>query len=221
MLNIADIAAQIKLLGLGRDPLILAVSKLQPNDKILALYQTGQRHFAENYVQEAKLKAASLPDDIVWHLIGPLQKNKAKYCPLIFTWLHSLNSIELALELNKHYLKAGKKLNCLIQVNLSAEESKSGITSFEQLSELVTATINCEALILKGLMTIPDPSFNEEQTAAIYCNIADYQSQINKTLPIDKQLVELSMGMSNDYLLAAKAGATILRIGTAIFGSRQ
>lgn len=191
---------------------LLAVSKLQPIDKIQKLYQQGQTQFAENYVQEALEKIEALKNlNIQWHLIGPLQKNKVKYLKNHFAYIHSVDSYELAELISRKSIENNFRQKIMIQINFSNESSKSGFdeSSFEQqwprLSQLPGVEI-C------GLMTMPPLQNNPEENRIYFKKC--YQ------LGQKYQLKEYSMGTSHDYQVALQEGATWIRLGTLLFGER-
>ncbi|AZZ38264.1 YggS family pyridoxal phosphate-dependent enzyme [Bdellovibrio sp. qaytius] len=192
---------------------LLAVSKLQPLEKIRDLVNQGQKSFGENYIQEALEKIEALKDlNLEWHLIGPIQKNKVKYLKNNFAYLHAIDSVELAELVSKKASEIGYVQNIFIQVNLANEATKAG---FDELSvqnswSQLTALTNVKVV---GLMTMP-PLQNEAQENEIYFKkLKNLASQLN--------VKELSMGTSHDYQIALKEGATWIRIGTVLFGERQ
>jgi pyridoxal phosphate enzyme (YggS family) len=206
----------------AEDVRLVAVTKTVDIAEIRKAADIGLRVFGENKIQEAKEKIANLKfetsnSNIEWHLIGHLQRNKAKYAVRLFDLVHSLDSEELAADLNKEAEKAGKVQRVLIQVKLSAEETKSGI--FEQnLPFLVENVTRLENLKLEGLMTIP-PFFDDPELARpFFRRLHELRDGLEKKGFV---LPELSMGMSNDYEVAIQEGATLVRIGTAIFGERR
>ncbi len=191
---------------------ILAVSKLQPTDKIQKLYAEGQVDFGENYVQEALGKIEELKNlKIDWHLVGPLQKNKIKYLKNHFAYIHSVNSLETAQIISAQAEKINYIQKVFIQVNVSNESSKSGFTIDEfktkwpELSQL-------QHIKVIGLMTMPPLQNEPEQNQPIFKALKDLADQY--------QLSELSMGTSHDYETALKEGATWIRLGTVLFGER-
>jgi pyridoxal phosphate enzyme (YggS family) len=197
---------------------ILAVSKLQPVEKIRLLYSQGQRKFGENYVQEALEKQDQLKDlaDIEWHLIGRLQKNKAKFVVGHFALIHSVDSLELAQTLNRKASEAGLIQKVLLQLNLAEEASKGGL-SLENLESLLPELEKLSSLQIRGLMTMP-PLFDDPEEARPYFRqLAQLRIKLVSRLP---DLLELSMGTSSDYLVAAQEGATLVRLGTMLFGDR-
>lgn len=155
-----------------------------------------------------------------WHLIGPLQKNKAKYCPTIFSTIHTIHRADIALELNNRCLAADKYLNILIQMNLTAEESKSGVRTLDELKALEDQIMEMDRLRLTGLMTIGDPFASDADNQRVFARLNEINQQEALRLGLKDQMVELSTGMSADFELALKEGATYVRVGSAIFGGR-
>lgn len=196
---------------------LLAVSKTHGADKIMAAYDAGQRHFAENYLQEALAKMQSLPADISWHFIGPIQSNKTRELAECFAWVHTVDRDKIARRLNEQRPAGTAPLNVLIQVNVSGETSKSGVSPGElpALADLVS-TLPC--LKLCGLMAIPAPApdFATQRKAFHLLALARADLQARG----HTQCRELSMGMSQDYAAAIAEGATLVRIGTDVFGIR-
>lgn len=201
---------------------LLAVSKTKPNQAILDALEAGHRQFGENYVQEGVEKIQYFQEhhsqfDIEWHFIGPIQSNKTKPIAENFQWVHSVGRSKIAQRLNDQRPGNMPPLQVLIQVNTSGEKSKSGLVESEvfPLAELISSLPN---LTLRGLMSIP-------------ANVTDYQSQLNafsQLAELQKKLTDkypeidtLSMGMSGDMEAAIEAGSTMVRIGTAIFGTRS
>lgn len=200
---------------------LIAVSKTKPVEMIMEAFQAGQTRFGENKVQEARDKSPLLPGDLDWHLIGPLQKNKAKYCPGIFSTVHTIHRLDVAEELNKRCAAAGKKLDILIQMNLTDEETKSGVRSVDELRLLEDEILKLEHLRLTGLMTMGDFNATEKDTQKVFAKLYEINQQESTRLGLKNQMVELSTGMSDDFELALKEGATYVRIGSAIFGTRN
>jgi pyridoxal phosphate enzyme (YggS family) len=201
---------------------LLAVSKTQPAAAVAALAALGQTAFGENYVQEALAKRAELaglldrPDTLEWHAIGPLQSNKARDVARNFAWLHSLDRRKLVEPLARHRPAAAGPLHVLIQVNIDDETSKSGCTPGE-VDELAQAIAGEPALSLRGLMTIPAPADLDRRRAAFRRMRALFDG-LRASHP---QADSLSMGMSDDFELAIAEGATLVRIGSALFGPRK
>ncbi|MBW2566787.1 MAG: YggS family pyridoxal phosphate-dependent enzyme [Deltaproteobacteria bacterium] len=210
-------------LSCGRDPesvKLVAVSKTVPVDYIRAGIKAGVTIVGENYVQEAKEKIESLGEENVsWHFIGHLQSNKAKYAVKLFDLIHSVDSIKLAREIDRRARAIDKLQPILIQVNISGEETKSGIDA-EQALELVREISTLENLAVRGLMTMP-PYFNAPDKVRPYFRVLrSLRELIHKEVIPRAGMTELSMGMTGDFETAIEEGATLVRIGTAIFGQR-
>lgn len=189
---------------------LIAVSKGQAVDKIQAAIEAGQRDFGENYAQELAEKASLLTkENLTWHFLGHLQKNKVNKVLQFITWLHSLDSFELAEAIHK---KASKPLNCLLEINCAKEETKTGLTPTEAF-ELIDKLIPLTNIDLRGLMTMSPSSYFKELSLLL--------KTINERYLYPRPLTELSMGMSGDFEVAIEEGATMVRIGTAIFGTKQ
>ncbi len=206
----------------GRDPKdvrLVAVGKTQHPENIGHAIAAGAEIIGENYIQEARDKFDTLYQlNTQWHFIGHLQRNKAKYAVRMFDLIHSVDTLKLAKELNKQAQKAGKKQQILVQVNVSGEVSKSGI-EVEAAIELVHSILPMENLLLRGLMTMP-PFFDApEQARPYFTALRNLRDQMTDQL--DTDLPDLSMGMTGDFEVAIEEGATLVRIGTALFGERQ
>lgn len=202
-----------------RDISLLAVSKLQPDEKIRTLYAAGQRAFGENYVQEAEAKVAALSDlsDIEWHLIGPLQSNKTRGVAETMHWVHSVDRLKIAERLSAQRPVGPPPLNICIQVNISAEASKSGCKP-EDAVDLAVAANALPRLTVRGLMGMPEPGITEADTHAQFMRLAQLFAVARLKVPT---LDTLSMGMSDDLEIAVACGSTMVRVGTALFGPRS
>ncbi|MEN5266518.1 YggS family pyridoxal phosphate-dependent enzyme [Stenotrophomonas sp. TWI587] len=199
------------------DPVLLAVSKTQPADAVQALAAQGQRAFGENYVQEAVAKIEALaPLGLEWHLIGHLQSNKAELAARHFDWVQSVDRPKLVTALAAHRPAGQPPLNVLIQVNIDDEDSKHGCAP-EDIDALAAAIAAAPQLRLRGLMAIPAPSPEAERRQAAFTRMAALFTTLAAAHP---QVDTLSMGMSSDYPEAIAHGATMVRIGTALFGAR-
>lgn len=200
---------------------LLAVSKLQPEEKIRLLYSQGQRAFAENYVQEALTKQKNLSElsDIEWHLIGHLQKNKAKLVAGQFALIHSVDSLELAEVLSRHCVQKNVTQNILLQINVANEDSKEGFTS-EDIRRLWPKLSHLSNLSIQGLMTMPPLTENGGEVRPYFRQLCQLRDELKKTAPAQHPMTELSMGTSHDYAVAIEEGATIVRLGTILFGER-
>lgn len=197
---------------------LLAVTKTKPVSDIVQAYEAGHRLFGENYVQEGvdKIQQLSELDDIEWHFIGPLQSNKTRPVVENFDWVHSIDRLKIAQRLNDQR-SAHKKLNVCIQVNIDNEASKAGVPP-EDVNLLAEQISNMPNLTLRGLMTIPKAQQNAEMQRKSLSAMNALFVQLQTKYP---QIDTLSMGMSNDMQLAIECGSTMVRIGSAIFGSRQ
>ena len=196
---------------------LLAVSKAQTADKLRTAYLAGQRAFGENYVQEAINKQAELSDcTIEWHFIGPIQSNKTALIAQHFDWVHSVDRLKIATRLNEARAQNAAPLNVCIQVNSSDEGSKSGV-DIASLAILATEINAMPHLKLRGIMAIPAPTKDLAKQRAQFKIVADAFKNLQKQ---GFELDTLSIGMSDDYVAAIHEGATIVRIGSALFGLR-
>lgn len=201
----------------SRDPAtvrLVCVSKTRPQEQTRALHELGLRDFAENRVQEARAKAPLLPADIAWHVIGRLQTNKAKYLPEFAAWLHALDRLDLAEALEKAFAKAGRRLPVLVQVNVAGEEQKGGVAPGDA-EGLLRACAALPHLDVRGLMAMAPYSDDPEDARPTFRGLRllaqDLRARTRLALP------ELSMGMSGDYEVAIEEGATMVRVGTALY----
>ena len=203
-------------------PKLLAVSKVQTSASIRTAYRAGQTAFGENYLQEAIDKQDALADcAIEWHFIGPIQANKTRAIAERFSWVHSVSRVKIAQRLSKQRPQSLPPLNICLQVNLDNEKSKEGVTLAElpNLAETVSS-LSPSQLNLRGLMAIPAPRSNVQEQQDSFQRLTDALSNLQQLLP-QAPLDTLSMGMSADLEAAIAAGATIVRVGTAIFGQRD
>lgn len=196
---------------------LLAVSKAQAADAIREAYAAGQRQFGENYLQEALDKQAQLSDlAILWHFIGPIQSNKTQSIAQHFDWVHSVDRLKIALRLNDARANNRTPLQVCVQINISNEASKSGVLVAD-LQATVAAIAKLPHLQLRGLMAIPAPSQNLSVQRQQFKQVRQCYDNL---LALGYQLDTLSIGMSDDYAVAIEQGATIVRIGSALFGAR-
>ena len=197
---------------------LVAVSKTHPVEKILEVYNLGQRVFGENKVQELREKQPLLPKDIQWHLIGHLQTNKVKYIADFVDTIQSVDSARLLEEIDRQAAKHNRKIKVLLQVKIAEEESKFGL-EFHEAKELFTDWLNgnYQNVEVEGLMGMATFTDNKAQVMKEFT----FLKQIFDKMSLQKPLKILSMGMSDDYLLAIDCGANSVRIGSAIFGNRQ
>ena len=203
-----------------KDITLVAVSKTKPQSAILELYTQGQRIFGENRVQELTTKHAELPDDIEWHMIGQLQKNKVKYIAPFISMIHSCDSLALAKVIHKEAAKIDKKINILLQIKIALEETKAG-WNYEQLDEDMKELLSLSKVNICGVMGMGTFTSDQAVTHQEFSNLRRYFLQLQKDHFIESpHFKEISMGMSGDYKLAADNGSTMVRIGSLLFGQR-
>jgi pyridoxal phosphate enzyme (YggS family) len=210
-------------LRIGRKPdvLLLPVSKTQSIEAIKAFYDLGFRDFGESRVQELLKKRDELPSDIRWHFIGHLQSNKARQIAPFIEWIHSIDSIETALELSRRAKQDRRIINILAEVNISAEPQKNGVEPEDALSLVESIQKECTNLSLRGLMGMASEEEDIERTRPQFRKLRELRDTIRERHPELTSFTELSMGMSNDFEIAIEEGATIVRIGSALFGERE
>ncbi len=209
--------------GAGRDPAeirLVAVSKTVDLDRLKAAVDAGQNLFGENYVQEAKAKITALAPGLIWHFIGHLQSNKAKVAVELFDLIHSVDRLSLAQALEQAAGRQGKVQDILLQVNLAGEESKSGTTP-ENAQVLLGEISKMPHLRVLGLMTMPPWFDDPERVRPYFRALRELRDRLRHLQLVEGDLPELSMGMTGDFEVAVAEGATLVRIGTAIFGRRQ
>lgn len=214
----ARIAAACKAVGRAPQTVtLLAVSKTWPASDVRTAADCGQRAFGENYVQEGVDKIAALADPgLEWHFIGPLQSNKTRPVAEHFSWVHTIDRLKIAERLSAQRPEHLPPLQVCVQVNVSGETSKSGVVP-QEAAALAHAVAKLPRLRLRGLMAVPEPTEDAARLAAQFGLLRDiYEELKTQGLPLDT----LSMGMSHDLESAIAAGATMVRIGTAIFGAR-
>ena len=199
---------------------LIAVSKTKPVPMLAAVYEEGIREFGENKVQELTEKYEELPQDIHWHMIGHLQRNKVKYIVDKACLIHSVDSLRLAEEISQQAVKKQLEVNILVEVNIAREESKFGISKEEAIA-LVSEIAKLPGLHIKGLMTIAPFVENPEENRMYFRKMKELSVDIT-TKNIDNVHMDiLSMGMTGDYMVAIEEGATMVRVGTGIFGERN
>ena len=194
---------------------LVAVSKTKPVASLLEAHQAGQRDFGENKVQELVDKASVLPQNIRWHMIGHLQRNKVKYIAPFVSLIHSVDSIRLLNEIDKQGKKNDRVIDCLLQVRIAQEETKFGL-AFENCNEILNQN-NYTHVRIRGLMGMASFTDNQIQIESEFKSLAQYYKQYQDQYDWDT----LSMGMSGDYPLALSCGSTMIRVGSRIFGSRN
>ena len=209
--------------SISKEVALVAVSKTKPIADLQEAYDAGQRIFGENKIQEMAEKFDALPKDIQWHMIGHLQRNKVKYMAHFVDLIHGVDSFKTLKEINKQAKKHNRVINCLLQAKIAKEDSKFGL-SFDAIEEIITsedlATLqNISIVGFMGMATFTD---NQQQLEEEFESLKQFfDTQKVKTIPHNCDLKTLSMGMSGDYLLAIKNGSNMIRVGSAIFGSRN
>src|SRR5574344_1007057 len=201
---------------------LIAVSKTKPNSAILEAYNFGQRLFGENKVQELIEKYESLPKDIEWHLIGHLQTNKVKYMASFVAMIHAVDSLKLLAEINKEASKHNRIINCLLQFHIAKEETKFGLDFDEALAILDSHDLQLRRNVhIAGLMGMATDTEEQEQVRSEFSSLRNIFTKLKSMyFANDPTFSEISMGMSDDYLVAIEQGATMVRVGSSIFGER-
>jgi PLP dependent protein len=199
---------------------LIAVSKTKPVSDLAIVYGAGAREFGENKVQELTEKYEVMPKDIHWHMIGHLQRNKVKYIVDKVTLIHSVDSLALAEEISRQAVKKQVTVDILVEVNIAAEESKFGISG-EETTALVTDIAKLPGLHIRGLMTIAPFVENAEENRVFFRKMKKLSVDIKQKNIDNVDMDVLSMGMTGDYMVAIEEGATMVRVGTGIFGERN
>ena len=202
---------------------LVCVSKFNPNESILEAYETGERIFGESKVQELCGKYETLPKDIVWHFIGHLQTNKIRYIVPFVSLIHGVDSFKLLTEIDKQAAKTGKTVHCLLQVHIAQEETKFGFSP-EELYEMFEAGAweQLNNIQICGLMGMATYTVNKDQIRCEFNGLKTLFDQVKHQYFSDNSsFCELSMGMSDDYLIAIEEGSTLVRVGSSIFGHRN
>jgi pyridoxal phosphate enzyme (YggS family) len=202
------------------DVKIMGVTKTVDDERIMEAIACGITIMGENYVQEAKRKIETMGHDLEWHMIGHLQSNKAKYAVRLFDMIHSVDRLGLAKELDKRAKGSGAIMKVLIEVNTGGEETKSGVPQDEAI-DLVRAVSRLDNLSVQGLMTMPPWFDSPEDARPYFVKLRDLKNRIVDEAIEGIEMGVLSMGMTDDYGVAVEEGATIVRIGRAIFGERK
>jgi pyridoxal phosphate enzyme (YggS family) len=201
---------------------LVAVSKTKPAQDIVSLYNAGQRVFGENKVQELILKQPQLPKDIQWHFIGHLQTNKVKQIAPFINLIHSVDSLKLLTEINKQAVANNRNINCLLQVFIADEETKFGFDKQELLALLASPGFaQLQNIHICGLMGMATNTSNKQKIGAEFQGLQNFFLELRHShFENQPYFKELSMGMSADYKIAFKLGATLIRLGTVLFGER-
>ncbi len=202
------------------DVTLIAVSKTKPEEDIMALYETGQRDFGENYIQELRKKHDGLPKDIRWHMIGHLQRNKVKYIAEYVSLIHSVDSLLLAQTIEKEAVKHDRVIPILIEVNVAREESKFGV-SIEDAPKLADQIADLPHVRVEGFMTSAPFVEDPEEDRPFFRSLRQLSVDMNSKNYNNVNVNVLSMGMTNDFEVAVEEGSTMVRVGTAIFGERN
>ncbi|HJM15472.1 MAG TPA: YggS family pyridoxal phosphate-dependent enzyme [SAR86 cluster bacterium] len=197
--------------------ILMGASKSQTVGQIEQAYEKGVFHFGENYLQEAEPKISKIEKNIIWHFIGSIQTKKTKKIAHLFDWVHTVDSLKIAEKLNDARPSSRGPLNICLQVNIDNEETKSGILK-EEIDGFLTSLTSLKNIKTRGLMIIPKPRHTAEEQSEVFSDLKLKLDSLKSKFP---ELDTLSMGMSSDYLVAIQEGATILRIGTGIFGARK
>lgn len=197
---------------------LIAVGKMQAADRIGEAAEAGVTAFGENYVQEAEEKIRAWPG-LEWHMIGKLQRNKAKKAVSLFSWIQTIDSARLLAEVSRRCGEAGKEVPVLFEVNLGEEPGKSGILP-NDLPGLVEGAGAFPGVRVAGLMAIPPMTGGPEESRPWFARLRELLEACRESGPAGRSMTELSMGMSHDFEVAVEEGATMVRVGTAIFGSR-
>ena len=219
--NIAEKIQSLKE-KIPKECTLVAVSKTKPNELILRAYESGHRDFGENKVQELVAKAEQLPQDINWHMIGHLQRNKVKYIAPFVHLIHGVDSLKLLKEIHKQGIKNDRIIDCLLQVHIADEETKFGF-SIDELLDLfgedqLSAFTNVK---IRGLMGMATNTPNRVKVLTEFKRLSNFFNSLTKIKKQNMDINILSMGMSNDYPLAIEAGSTMIRIGSVLFGKRN
>lgn len=201
---------------------LIAVSKTKPNEDILEAYGSGHLDFGENKIQEMVQKAANLPKDIRWHMIGHVQRNKVKYMASFVHLIHGVDTFKLLKEINKQAKKEERIIDCLLQIHIANEETKFGFDE-KEISELLTSQELKELINIQitGFMGMATNTNNEEQIRSEFEMLNTFFEEKKKNNHANVQLSILSMGMSGDYKIAVEEGSSMVRIGSSIFGARS
>lgn len=211
--NYLEISSQLE----GKNAVLVPVSKKKPVEDLMQVYEIGGRIFGENYVQELTEKYEEMPKDIEWHLLGHLQRNKVKYIAPFISLIHSVDSLKLLREINKQAAKNERIINCLLQIFIAEEDSKTGMDEAE-LPEVLAALSDLPNVKIVGLMGISTFTDDKEVVTREFRQLKRIYDEAKQT---QSDWSVLSMGMSGDWQLAIEEGSTLIRVGTSIFGARQ
>ena len=222
-MNLKKNIANFQKILQGTDCQLIAISKTKPQELILEAYDAGQRFFGENKVQELVDKYEKLPKDIEWHMVGHLQSNKVKYIAPFVHLIHSVDSLKLLKEINKQGIKNDRIINCLLQIFIAEEETKFGLSK-DELLELIDSDIfqSFKNIKIVGLMGMATNTDDDSQIQKEFHSLKILFESVKEQVSAHNiEMKEISMGMSGDYRIAIKEGSTLIRVGSAIFGSRN
>ena len=197
---------------------LVAITKTHPADKVREAIETGQTLFGESRVQEARAKIPELPSNLRWHFVGHLQKNKIRHALPLFEMIHSVDSLALAQDINRTAEEDGMHPRVLLEVNVAGEGSKFGFSP-DKLSDQMEELLALPRLSILGLMTIPPLAEEAEASRKYFVQLREMRDRLQTEFRVD--LAQLSMGMTQDFPIAVEEGATLVRVGTAIFGERR
>jgi pyridoxal phosphate enzyme (YggS family) len=218
-----EVLARLTEITRGKNVKLIAISKTKSEKEILEVYNTGQKIFGENKVQELVQKYEALPKDIEWHLVGTLQTNKVKYIAPFVSLIHSVDSLKLAIEINKQAQKCNRVIDVLLEVFIAAETTKHGFSEDELMAHLdINAFASLENIRIVGLMGMATYTQNKIVIRNEFAHLKNLFDRVKSTyFQNHPEFKELSMGMSGDYEIAIEKGSTMIRIGSAIFGERE
>jgi len=220
MPSIAENIAQIEN-GLKSGTRLIAVTKTKPKEMLMEAYQAGSKLFGENKVQEMAAKYEALPKDIEWHMIGHLQTNKVKYMAPFVSLVHSVDSLKLLKEINKEAIRNNRVIKCLLQIFIADEETKFGLSEEEAAEILKSEELRSyNSVRIIGLMGMASNTDDETKIRSEFRGLKNLFESFKQFESGRVEMKELSMGMSGDYLIAVEEGSTLVRVGSAIFGSR-
>ena len=215
----SQIADAAKKSGRSPDDIeLVAISKTHDAEKVRTAYEAGQTLFGESRVQEARAKIPELPSSLRWHFVGHLQKNKIRHALPLFELFHGIDDVDLAREMNRIAEEQGMHPRILLEVNVAGEGSKFGFKP-DRLREEMESLLSLTRLSIEGLMTIPPLAEEAEASRKFFVDLRELRGALEKEF--DMKLPHLSMGMTNDFVVAVEEGATLVRVGTAIFGKRS
>ena len=222
MANISALQ-DITKIAKGKNALLVAISKTKSVDDIKVVYDAGQRVFGENKVQELVLKYELLPKDIQWHMVGNMQTNKVKYIAPFISLIHSVDSLKLAIEINKQALKNNRIIDILLEIHIAAETNKSGFSEEELIDHLdIKAFDALKNIRIVGIMGMATNTKSQILIKNEFSGLKSFFDEVKATyFKYALEFKELSMGMSGDYVIALEEGSTMIRVGSAIFGERE